>query len=66
MRLCVIVKQGRIMYATLVEDNHIFGSHGDHFHMRVQFRDDLDLECNIGKENTNETARSTSYLGTDD
>jgi len=36
---------GSIVYATLVEDNHEFGIHDKHFHMEVDFRDEIDPEC---------------------
>lgn len=50
MRLCAIIKQGKIAYATLVPDNHEFGQHEDHFHIKVPFVDDIDAECDRIKD----------------
>ncbi len=45
MKLCAVIVMGSIVYATLVEDNHEFGIHDKHFHMEVDFRDEIDPEC---------------------
>jgi hypothetical protein len=64
MRLCAIIKQGKIAYATLVEDNHEFGEHGDHYHMLVPFLDELDQNCERIKEKRYGSRTSTSDIGT--
>jgi hypothetical protein len=67
MRLCAIIKQGKIAYVTLVPDNHEFGIHGDHYHMRVPFLDTLDVECTRMKERKHYgTKSSDGSTGTTD
>ncbi len=42
MRLCVIIKAGKIESASLVEDEHLYGVHNDHFHFYCPFTNEPD------------------------
>jgi len=50
MKLCAIIERGSVVYATLVEDNHEFGIHDKHFHMEIDFRENIDPECVTEKQ----------------
>lgn len=52
MRLCVIIKAGKIISASLVDDEHTYGVHKDHFHFYCPFTDESDCQ-EKDKENNN-------------
>ena len=33
MKLCLVVRAGKVVEVTMVSDNHVFGAHGDHVHL---------------------------------
>lgn len=44
MKLCVIIKAGKILSASLVDDEHVYGVHKDHYHFYCPFTDEADCQ----------------------
>ena len=46
MKLCAVVENGKIKFAVLVEDNHVFGDRRGYAHVLVEFISSIPEEYN--------------------
>ncbi len=60
MRLCVIIKAGKIISGSLVDNNHQFGIHEDHYHMYCPFTDDVDCQVKESKDGPTSSRGNTA------